>query len=68
MPFFNLRPDLIAVILQNNLTRLLLFLIIRNCVVISDRPQHAQDVNAVLFNLKLITLPSWSMYKVVCDQ
>ena len=55
MPYFNLRPEFITVLLQNNLTKLQLFVIIVNCVRISDRPQHAQLVNAVLFNMKLIT-------------
>ena len=67
MPHINLRPDFIPMHLQNNLTRLQLFVVILNCVRISDRSQQAQDVNAVLFNMKLITLQSWSIYKVVCD-
>ena len=66
-PYFNLRPDFITVPLHNNLTRLQLLVIILNCVKISDRPQQAQEVNAVLFNMKMITLPSWSIYKVVYD-
>ena len=51
---------------DSSLTTLQLFLIILNCVGIYDRSQHAQNVNAVLFNMKLITLPLWSIYKVVC--
>ena len=50
MPYFNLKLDFITVLLHNNLARLQLFLIILNCVRISDQPQKAQDVNAVLFN------------------
>ena len=51
MPCFNLRPDFITVLLRNDLARLELFVIILNCVRISDRPQQAQGVNAVLFNM-----------------
>ena len=54
-----------TVLLQNDVTRLQLFVITLNCVGISVRSQHAQDVDAVLFNTKLIALPSWSIYKVV---
>ena len=46
IPYFNLRPDFIIVLLQNNLTTLQLFMIILNCVGISDPSQHAPDVNA----------------------
>ena len=49
MPYFNLRPEFIEVLLQNNLTKLQLFVIILKCVRISDRPQQAQVVNVVLF-------------------
>ena len=66
MPYFNLSPDFIIVLSQNNLTALQLFVIILNCVGILYRSQYARDVNAVLFNMRLITLPSWSIYKVVC--
>ena len=48
MPHFNLRPEFITVLLQNNLTKLQLFVIILNCVRISDWSQLAQAVNAVL--------------------
>ena len=48
MPNFNLRPDFITVVLYKNLAILQLFVITLNCVRISDRPQQAQDVNAVL--------------------
>ena len=51
MPYFNLRPDFIKVLSRNNLARLQLFVIIFNCVRISDRPKQAQDVNAVLFSI-----------------
>ena len=57
MPYFDLRPDLITVLLQNNLTRIQLILIILNCIGISDRSQHPQDLKAVLFNMKLIAFP-----------
>ena len=70
LPYFNLRPDFITVLLHNNPTTLQLFVIILDCVRISsDRPQQAKDVNAVLFNMNyvaLITLPLWSIYKVIC--
>ena len=66
MPYFNLRPGFITVLLHNKLARLQLFVIILNCVGILNRPQYAQVVNAVLFNMKLIVLPLWSRYKVVC--
>ena len=67
MPYFHLRPDFITVLLHNILTWLQLPVIILNCVWISsDRPHHAQDVNEVLFNMKLITLPLPLIYKVVC--
>ena len=66
MLYFNLKPDYITVLLQNNLARLQLFVIILNCIGISYRSQYALDVSAVLFNVKLITLPLWSIYKVVC--
>ena len=66
MPYFNLRPDFITVLLQNNLATPQLFMTIRNCVGISDRPQHAQDVNTVLSDMTLITLPLWSVHKTVC--
>ena len=62
MSYFNLRPDFITVLLQ---TSLQLFVIIPYCVGISYRAEHARDVNDVLFDLKLITLPPWSVYKVV---
>ena len=58
----SLRLDFIAVILQNNPAGLQLFVIILNCLRMPDRSQHAQVVNAVLFNMELITLPSWSTY------
>ena len=61
MPYFNLKPVFITVLSQNNLTKLQLFVIMLTCVRISDWPQQAQAVNAVLFNLKLITLPLWSI-------
>ena len=48
MPYLILRSDFITVLLRNNLAMLQLFVIILNCVRISDRPQQAQDVNAVL--------------------
>ena len=51
MPYLNLRPDFITFLLHNDLTRLQLFVIILNCVKISDRSQQAQDVNAVLFKV-----------------
>ena len=54
MPYFNLRPDFITVLLDKNLARLQLFVIILNCITISDQPQQAQDVNAVLFTLLFI--------------
>ena len=63
MPYFNLRPDFITVFLQNNLTTLQSFGIILNCVRISDWSPCAQGVNAVLSNMKLITLHSWLTYK-----
>ena len=63
MLYFNLRPDFITVLIQNNVTMLQLFVIIFNCVGISNRSQHAQDVNAVLFDMMMITLPSLSLYK-----
>ena len=71
MTCFNLRPDFITVLLHSNLAKLQLFVIIFNCVRISDRPQQAQDVNAVLFNMifyltALITLPLWLISYVVC--
>ena len=46
------------------LIALQLFMIILNCAGISDRPQHAQDVNGVLSNL--IALPPWSVCRAVC--
>ena len=46
-----LRSHFITVLLQNNLPRLQLFVIILNYLRISNRPQQAQDVNAVLFNM-----------------
>ena len=61
MPYFNLKQVFITVLSQNNLTKLQLFVIMFTCVRISDWPQQAQAVNAVLFNLKLITLPLWSI-------
>ena len=67
MPYFNLRPDFITVLLQNNLTRLQLSAIILKCVGIPDGSQHPEDENAVLFNVELTTLPFWSICKVVCD-
>ena len=66
MPYFKLRPDFIPVLLQKSLTRLQLFLIIPNCVGISDWSQHTEVVNAVLFDVKWITLLSWSVCKTVC--
>ena len=53
MLYFNLRPDFIMALLHNNLARLSLFMIILNCVKISDQPQQAQDVDVhlVLFNM-----------------
>ena len=62
---FNERPDFITVLLHYSLTRLQLLGIILNFIGISNRPLHAQVVNEVL-NLKLITLASWSIFKVVC--
>ena len=64
MMYSDLRPDLITVLLQNNLTLLQLLVTIPICVAISDHLQHAHDVNAVLFNV--ITLPLRSIYKMVC--
>ena len=61
MPYFTLRPEFITVLLQNHLTKIQLFVIILNCVRVSDLPQQAQVVNAVLFNMKLITLTLWSI-------
>ena len=49
---------------ERTLTRLQQFVIILNSVGISNLPQHAQDV--VIFKMKLITLPLWSIFKVVC--
>ena len=69
MLYFNLRPDFITVLLHNNLARLQIFVIILNCVRISDHPRQAQDVNAALFDMNsvvLIILLLWSIYKVVC--
>ena len=63
MPHFNLSEDFIKVLSHNSLTRLQLFVIILNCLRIPKRPQQAQDVTAVLFYMKLITLPSWSIYE-----
>ena len=57
MSCFNFNPDFITALLLNNRIELQLFVIILNCVGMSDRLQHAQDVNAVLFNTTLITLP-----------
>ena len=51
MPYFNLRPDFITVLLHNNLAKLQLFVIILNCGSESHRSQQAQDVNAVLFDM-----------------
>ena len=48
MQYLNLRPDFVTEVLQNSLTTLQFFVDILNCVGISDRFQHAQDVNAVL--------------------
>ena len=42
---------LIEQTLHYNLAKLHLFMIILNWVRISDQPQQAQDVNAVLFNM-----------------
>ena len=67
MPYFNLKPDFIRALLHNNLTRLQLFAIILNWARISEWLQQTQDINAVLFNMMLITLPLWSINKVVCD-
>ena len=64
MPCFDLRPDFITVLFHNNLTKLQLFVIILNCVRMSERPQQAPHVNAVLFHMKLITSPLWSIYKM----
>ena len=44
MPYFNLRPDFITVLLHNNLARLQLLVIILNCVRISNRSHQAEDV------------------------
>ena len=51
MQYLNLRPDFITVFLHDNLAKLQLFMIILNCVRISDQPQQAQDINAVSFNM-----------------
>ena len=51
MPYFNLRPDFITVFLHKNLARLQLFVIILNCVRISDQPQQSEDVSTVLFDM-----------------
>ena len=56
MPHFNLRSDFITVFLHNSLARLQSFMIILNCVRMSDRPQQTQDVNAVLFNMNQVAL------------
>ena len=48
MPCFHFKPDFITVLLQNNLIMLKLFVIILNCVGISDWSQHIRDVNAGL--------------------
>ena len=53
MPYFHLRPEFIAVLLPSYLTKLKLFVIILNCVRISDSPQQTQVVNAVLFTLRV---------------
>ena len=66
MPYFNLKLHFTALLLQNNLTKPQLFVIILNCIRKSDWSQHAQDVNTVLSNKKLITLSLWSVYKAVC--
>ena len=69
MQYFNLRPDFITELSHNNLARLLLPLVIFNCIRISDCPKQAQDLNAVLFHIlliALITLPFWSICKMVC--
>ena len=60
--YFCLRPDLITVLLLNNLTRLQ-FMIILYWGGISDWSQHSQDVNALLSDMKWITVPSWLTYK-----
>ena len=49
--YFIFRSEFITLLLQNNLTTLQLFVIIVNCVRISDRPQQAPVVNAVLFKV-----------------
>ena len=59
MPYINLRPDFITVLLQNNLAGLQLLIIILNCVGTSYRSQQAGDANAILFYMKRIALPSW---------
>ena len=40
-----------TLLLHNNLARLQLFVIVFNYVRLSDHPQQAQYVNAVLFNM-----------------
>ena len=58
MPCFDFQSDFIdiTVLLQNNLIMLKLFVIILNCVGISDWSQHTRDVNTGFFNVKLITI------------
>ena len=67
MPYFNLGSDFVTVFLLNNLNRLQLFVIIFNCIRMSERSQQAQGVNEVVFNMKLTTLPLWSIDEVACD-
>ena len=68
MPYFNLRSDFITVFLHNNLAKLQLLVIIRDGVRVSDRPQQAQDVNAVLSCTDYFTLvvDRGLIYRMVC--
>ena len=45
IPYFNLRPDFITVVLHNNLARLQLIVMILNHIRISDRSELAQIFN-----------------------
>ena len=60
VPYFNLMQNFIAKLLQNNVTTQQLFVIILNCIEISDRSKmrvHFYSVTSFV-NRKLITLPS----------
>ena len=60
MPYFNLRPEFISVLLHNNLAWLQLFIILNyiriilNFIRISDRSKQAHDVNAGFFIMNLV--------------